>query len=573
MARSLRPLDVYPITTRTLDVLRVTDVTPGMRRITLGGTELVAHTAANGYPVAAFRSDGFDDEGKLILKHPDAAEPVGPTQADGVLNWPRDNPHLLFRTYTIRRWDPDAGEIDLDFVNHGIGPATSWASRVRPGERVQWAGPKASAPHPQGVDWTLVAGDETALPAIGRWLEAWPPHARGQVFIEVAEASHRQLDLPTPDGVTITWLSRDGQDPGTTTLLFDAIRAADWWPGTVFAWVAGETHTLTPIRRWLRNERHLTKEQVEVTGYWRRQHVVVSEHDPGVQDIAATTDDAAAFHERSELTPGFALRVAATLGLGTALGDGERTVAELASAHGADPVGLGKLLRYLAACGITEHTGNDHYRLTTRGRELEREHIAEELDLGGIHAQRELSALLGLLAAIRPTPPATENPGTAQPIADGTGIDLGAGPRVGGDWAQGAQNDHGLLRARIEDEASGAVYVAGALAAAPVFAGLGSVAVLGRAAWSFAVALVGARPGLTVSVLAAPAELAALQRLHGAHERILPRVGGLLTRSPEPTEAVLLAGALTLLPDPDVRDALRAAAAGVLPGGRVLVFG
>ena len=86
MARSLRPLDVYPITVRTLDVLRVADVTPGMRRVTLGGAELAAHTAANGYPVAAFRSDGFDDEGKLILQHPDAEVPVAPTQADGVLD-------------------------------------------------------------------------------------------------------------------------------------------------------------------------------------------------------------------------------------------------------------------------------------------------------------------------------------------------------------------------------------------------------------------------------------------------------------------------------------------------------
>lgn len=84
-----------------------------------------------------------------------------------------------------------------------------------------------SAPHPRGVDWTLVAGDETALPAIGRWLEEWPAGARGQVFVEVAEASHRQ-DLPVPDGVALTWLVRDGAPAATTTLLLDALRAAPW---------------------------------------------------------------------------------------------------------------------------------------------------------------------------------------------------------------------------------------------------------------------------------------------------------------------------------------------------------
>ncbi|HMS37815.1 MAG TPA: siderophore-interacting protein, partial [Arachnia sp.] len=61
MAVSLRPLEVFPITTRTLRVLAVADVTPGMRRVTLGGPELAAHVASNGFPVAAFRSDGFDD--------------------------------------------------------------------------------------------------------------------------------------------------------------------------------------------------------------------------------------------------------------------------------------------------------------------------------------------------------------------------------------------------------------------------------------------------------------------------------------------------------------------------------
>lgn len=99
-------------------MLRVTDVSPGMRRVTLGGPALRAHVAENGYPVAAFRSDGFDDEFKLFMRHPDVVEAVGPTQADGVLNWPRD-PHLLTRTYTVRRWDAERGEVDVEVVRHG----------------------------------------------------------------------------------------------------------------------------------------------------------------------------------------------------------------------------------------------------------------------------------------------------------------------------------------------------------------------------------------------------------------------------------------------------------------------
>jgi NADPH-dependent ferric siderophore reductase len=364
MARSLRPIDVYGITTRNLEVLRSQDVTPGMRRVTLGGDQLAAHVAPNGMPVAAFRSEGFDDEFKLFLKHPDADEAAIPEQADGVIYWPREDPHLLFRTYTVRRWDPVAGELDIDFVNHGVGPATTWANRAQPGDRIQIAGPKASAPHPVGADWTLVAGDETALPAIGRWLEDWPDGARGQVFIEVAEAEHRQ-DLPAPDGVEITWLSRDGAEPGTTTLLHDAVTSAPWWDGVVFAWVAGEALSLTPIRRWLRQEKGLPREQVEVTGYWRRQEVVLA-GDDGIQDLDASENVAETLHELEEVLPGVAIRVAATIGLPPALGSGTRTAAELAAATGADPTGVGKLLRYLDAIGVVEES-DDGYRLTTMG--------------------------------------------------------------------------------------------------------------------------------------------------------------------------------------------------------------
>ena len=127
MARSLRPLDVYPITVRTLDVFRVADVA---HRVCVASPSAVRNspdTAANGYPVAAFRFDGFDDEGKLILQHPDVVLLRGTDAGRRGAEVARDNPHLLFCTYTIRRWDPAAGEVDLDFVKYGVGPATSWA--------------------------------------------------------------------------------------------------------------------------------------------------------------------------------------------------------------------------------------------------------------------------------------------------------------------------------------------------------------------------------------------------------------------------------------------------------------
>lgn len=44
MAGSVRDLTVSPICLREFDVLRVWDVTPGMRRVVLGGPAIGEHT-------------------------------------------------------------------------------------------------------------------------------------------------------------------------------------------------------------------------------------------------------------------------------------------------------------------------------------------------------------------------------------------------------------------------------------------------------------------------------------------------------------------------------------------------
>lgn len=549
MARNLRPLDVFPITTRTLEVLRVVDVTPGMRRVTLGGAELAAHTAENGYPVAAFRSHGFDDEFKVLLKHPDAEIALGPTQADGLLNWPRGDEHLVVRTYTVRRWDEAAGELDVDFVIHGLGPATTWAKTVRPGERVQIAGPKMSAGHPEGADWVLIAGDETALPAIGRWLEEWPEGVRAQVFIEVSEHSHEQ-ELAQPEGVEITWLSRDGAEAGSTTLLFDAIRSAEWWDGTAFAWVAGEALTLTPIRRWLRNERGLEKQHLDVTGYWRLQQVVVSTADETQVDLDATEDEGETLHELGEIVPGFALRVAATIGLADAFGNEAKSTEQLAELMGASPAGLGRLLRYLESIGIVEFAEGDAYQLTRVGRGLENEHLVEHLDLEGPVAHRELSAMLALLDAVR-DPDAT-HPGNAY------------------DEAETAEPQR--LQARLEHDAEDGVYVVGAVAEVLALPERATMAIAGTDAVGFAQAIVRTHEGVSATVVAAPSEIEAFRKIHRPSERISYEAGSVLHARSTPTDAVLLADSLRRLPDADAVHVLREAAASVSEGGSVILF-
>lgn len=539
MARSTRTNDVHPITTRALEVLRVEDVTPGMRRVTLGGEQLRAFRSDSGYPVAEFRSSGFDDNLKIVFCHPDLDEPLVPTQGDGALAWPRD-PRSITRTYTIRRWDPVAGEADIDFVRHGSGPATSWAYRATPGERVHVAGPKMSRSYPEGVDWALIAGDETALPAIGRWIEESPDGLRAQVFVEVAEPAHRQ-DLPVRDGITVTWLSRDGAPAGSTPLLFDAIRAAQWWDGSVFVWVAGEATSLTPIRRWLREDKNVPKDHLDVVGYWRR-----SADEPDVADSEPSEHDD--LHDRLDLLPPFAVRVGVTVGLFDALERGPLTIPAMSAATQTHEQGLGKLVRYLAAAGALEPGRGDTYRLTAAGLELTDEWHMTEFDLGGIPARRELG-VLALLAAVR----------------TGTG-DYESW--FGTSFRELLRSEPAALEAD-EDEAD---VIADTLAKSELFSDVRTLVIAGRGAGRFAGAFVDARADVTVTVVGHPSELAGIRRLQGDRARVVLEPSSMLeTRSDSP-DGVLLANLLDLMPDEDAVHVLDRAGRSVGAGGSVFVF-
>ncbi|MDK8685902.1 siderophore-interacting protein [Corynebacterium pseudodiphtheriticum] len=414
----------YPASTRFLQVLRVQDVTDGMRRVTLGGPQLAAHTADNGYVVPEFRSDNFDDSIKLILPQAPGDKPVGPTQRDRKLDWPAKSSSSPRRTYTVRRFNSQHGELDVDFVLHGSGPATSWASQAQPGDILQIAGPKSTSSQPQGADWILAAGDATALPALSRWLEEWPAGQRGKFFILVNEHSHRQ-QLPCPDGVEITWLFRsDGHT------LYDAISTTDWWDGEVFAWVAGESASLKPIRRWLQEAKGLRKHQMHFSGYWksRTKHystpprrapetlaspsahtatantaepAQLAPHEGGhAGNGTSTRNTQAEFAALSDLTAAFAIRTAVTVGLGATLAIAPRDVHELAAATNTQPAGLEKLLAYLETLGLVFRAAPAQWQLTASGRILAEDATVEQLSDNNQRNQTTLAGLVHLRTAL-----------------------------------------------------------------------------------------------------------------------------------------------------------------------------
>ncbi len=407
MPKTSRRITVRPLTLREVEVTHVQDLTPGMRRITLAGAQLGAFTSANGFAQPAFDSTGFDDDIRLVFRYPGQDRPVLPVQQAKGLDLPRD-PRPLTRLYTVRRWAPETGELDVDVLKHGIGVGTTWAYRAQVGDRVHFFGPSSSRALPQDADWLLVAGDDSTIPAIARLLDELPEDARAQVFIEVAEDEHRQ-ELRALPGVEVTWLVRagsgDGTAAGTTRLLVDAVRNCAWWDGRPFAWIAGEQASVRDIRRHLVEDRGVAKQDIEFSGYWRRGEVVALETDGAVPDPAKTRTPMEKLHDLTELIAPLAIRTAVELDLPELISRGVTATADLAGKAGADERALGKLLRYLQTLDVLTETEPGHYDLTSVGEVLTVDFMADFLHPAGV-AGREMLGIRGLTESIRTGRPA-----------------------------------------------------------------------------------------------------------------------------------------------------------------------
>ncbi|GAA0408823.1 siderophore-interacting protein [Microbispora corallina] len=244
-----------PVTTGV--VLRTERLTPHMIRVVLGGEGL-----------AGFGAGEFTDHYvKLLFPVPgvDYPEPfdMGVIRAELPRDqWPRT------RTYTVRSWDPAALELAVDFVYHGDeGLAGPWALRARPGDVIRFMGPGGAYAPSAEADWHLLAGDESALPAIGAALERLPAGAPAHVFVEV-EGPEEEQKLPTASSAEIVWLHRGGGQVGEA--LVRAVRGLDFPEGVVHAFVHGEATFVKELRRYLRVERGLPMERLSISGYWRR---------------------------------------------------------------------------------------------------------------------------------------------------------------------------------------------------------------------------------------------------------------------------------------------------------------
>lgn len=223
----------HEIKQRKLNVLRVTELTPRMRRITLGGIEL-----------QGFTSLGSDDHIKLLFAPTPGADEAKPT----------------LREYTPRRIDLTANELDIDFVLHGDGPASTWAAQAAPGHTLTIAGPRASMVVPDIFDSYLLIGDETAIPAIARRLEELPAGRRVVAIIQI-EDEHEKQPLPSKAEVDVRWLLRSEN-------LLDHVQEQPLPQGRLYSWVALEK-SLTRAVKGLLIDKGVNEDALKAAAYWR----------------------------------------------------------------------------------------------------------------------------------------------------------------------------------------------------------------------------------------------------------------------------------------------------------------
>jgi len=245
----------------TLEVVANTAPSPAFRTVTLGGAALEdLDVVGDDQAVRLF----FPRAGQAGLRMPTLDNEGWMAE---VLMMPKSRRPWV-RNYTIRRARP--GEIDIEFALHdGDAPAASWARRARPGDPAGVFDLGVSYLPPPGVSWQLLAGDESALPAILAILEGAPADLVAEVFLEVPTTADVR-PVQAPPGARVHWLPRDepGRRPGTLAL--KAIEAADLPDGRSYTWVAGESALATGVRRHLVRSRGWPKADIAFLGYWRQ---------------------------------------------------------------------------------------------------------------------------------------------------------------------------------------------------------------------------------------------------------------------------------------------------------------
>lgn len=232
-------------TIRSAQVVRIDDLGPRLRRVTFGGEAM-----------AGFSEPRPGAHMKLFF---------GDLPAD----W-RPEPggvRPLARTYTPRRFDALRNELEVEFVMHGEGVASSWAAQVQVGDTLKLAGPGGG--HDVSNEWkhVVLLVDETALPAAGMIIDALPEGCVVTLVGEVEDAQDELLPSQRPVH-HLTWLHRAPTGAAPGALLQNMAQTLALTPDAQW-FVACEATAMRAIKSALLTERGLNREQLISRGYWK----------------------------------------------------------------------------------------------------------------------------------------------------------------------------------------------------------------------------------------------------------------------------------------------------------------
>ncbi len=235
---------------RLLTVKSAWHLTPNMIRVVFAGPEL------EGFPEGC-------EGGNCKLMFPEVSE-----TKDSFADRLAKGPAPVRRTFTVRKFDAETGELNIDFVAHGDeGPASRWATHAKPGDFLGFAGPSGPKVTHFEADWYMVAADPSAIPLAAATLESMPRDAKGIAIFEITSDEDRQT-IDVPPGFDVHWLVHP--DPyAPTTAQESLIRSLDWPDGRVQTCIAGESGVIRSLRAYLLQERQLPREDTYISGYWK----------------------------------------------------------------------------------------------------------------------------------------------------------------------------------------------------------------------------------------------------------------------------------------------------------------
>lgn len=241
----------FPQAVGVLEVVSATGPTPLMRRLVLRSDAVRGlETTEPGEIITLFWP--AEGTGEIVLPEPG--------------KW-RVTEGQHTRNLTVRAIDREAGEVTIDFFVHGPdGKAAQWAADAKPGDRVGFGGCRVHWVGDPAAAWTLLVGDETALPAMAAIIESRPEGHRTLVVAEVRdEREHAALDTSRAEA---HWLHRGDRAPGRGRALEEFVRTLELPDGRGQVWAAGESLTIRSLRGHLVAERGLAKDTVSALGYW-----------------------------------------------------------------------------------------------------------------------------------------------------------------------------------------------------------------------------------------------------------------------------------------------------------------